>query len=112
MDHVKLRFQTSVCAVTLSDIQNLHLVISSAGVISVPDAVPDEFEDSVKTIRRPVAKLLHTGEYDFLLVDGFPDETKDVQNAIASSDRSASVFSVKDINMSIVILSSSQLKNG
>ena len=84
--------QSSVWSVALPAIQNMHLSISSVGVSSVADNVPLELEPTVNTIRYPAENGCHSGEKASLLVDGLPEETNEVQNAIASALRAASDY--------------------
>lgn len=62
----------------------MQRLISSVGVSSIVDKVPEALVPTVSTIRCPVENGAQVGEKDFLLIDGSPEDTKDVQNAIAS----------------------------
>lgn len=62
----------------------MQRAISSVGVTSIVDKVREALVPTVSTMRCPVANGAQAGEKDFLLVDGSPEDTKDVQNAIAS----------------------------
>lgn len=56
------------------------------------DAVPDESLASANTIRPlDVGKVCQVGKNFVLLVDGLPNDAKDVQNAITSSLSGTSV---------------------
>ena len=70
----------------------MHRLISSSGVTSIIDAlIPLEFVAWLRTIRPPEANDTHSGEEESRWVEGFPDVTKEVQNAMDSLDKAASV---------------------
>jgi hypothetical protein len=89
------RDHTRTCAVAFNAIQNLHLSISSDMMRSTDDAVPVALASVswVSTMRPGVlfVKAGHAGDVGRRWADGSPDETKDVQKAMVSCERRASV---------------------
>ena len=79
---------------TFADIQNEHLFISSEEIVSSIDALPSERlagRESTILIGADWVKSVQAGDEASLLVDGSPEEMKDVQYPIASSERYSSV---------------------
>ena len=79
---------------TSDDIQNEHLCISSELIVSSIEALPSErFAglESTILIGADWVKSVQVGDEVSLLVDGSPEEMKDVQYPIASSERYSSV---------------------